>query len=41
MFHRHVLLESLSLDNLAQLGAVQLIKSAAGKALNLIKAVAV
>ena len=35
VFHQHVLLESLSLDDPAQIGAVQLIKSAADKALKL------
>jgi len=35
VFHQHVLLESLSLDDSAQVGAVQLIKSAADKALEL------
>ena len=35
VFHQHVLLESLSLDDPAQVGAVQLIKSAADKALEL------
>ena len=35
VFHQHVLLESLSLDDPAQIGAVQLIKSAADKALEL------
>ena len=35
VFHQHVLLESLSLDDPAQIGAVQLIKSAAHKALKL------
>jgi hypothetical protein len=41
VFHRHVLLESLSLDDSAQVGAVQLIKSAADKTLELNKSVAV
>ena len=35
VLHQHVLLESLSLDDPAQVGAVQLIKSAADKALEL------